>query len=114
MSRASQISSRMLTSRRSGCCETPGIDRVGVLYTPSNAGSALAVEQLLAIPTSALGFSVIPVPIDRPADIETAFAVIDREGLRGLQVHPTPVISTNRTRIAAHLIERRVPTVTAF
>jgi len=92
----------------------PGIDRVGVLYTPSNAGSALAVKQLLATPPSALGLSVVPVPIDRPADIETAFAVIDGEGLRALQVHPTPVISTNRTRIAALLIERRVPTVTAF
>ena len=92
----------------------PGIDRVGVLYTPSNAGSALAVKQLLATPRSALGLSIIPVPIDRPADIETAFALIDREGLRGLQVHPTPVISTNRARIAALLIERRVPTVTAF
>jgi hypothetical protein len=39
------------------------------------------------------------VPIDRPADIETAFAVIDREGLRALQVHPTPVIGTNAVRI---------------
>ncbi len=28
----------------------PGIDRVGVLYTPSNAGSALAVKQLLSTP----------------------------------------------------------------
>lgn len=78
----------------------PGIDRVGVLYTPSNAGSALAVKQLLATPPSALGLSIIPVPIDRPAEIETAFALIDREGLRGLQVHPTPVISTS-ARIAA-------------
>jgi putative tryptophan/tyrosine transport system substrate-binding protein len=52
---------------------SPGIDRVGVLYSPSNAGSALAVKQLLATSPSALGFSVVPVPIDRPADIHTAF-----------------------------------------
>ena len=57
---------------------SPGIARVGVLYSPSNAGSALAVKLLLATPGSALGFSVVPVPIDSPADIDTAFAIIDR------------------------------------
>jgi ABC-type uncharacterized transport system substrate-binding protein len=92
----------------------PGIDRVGVLYTPSNAGSALAVKDLLETIPKRVGISLVPVPIDRPADIETALAVIDREGLRALHVHPTPVIGTNAVRIATLLIERRVLTVTGF
>jgi putative ABC transport system substrate-binding protein len=54
------------------------------------------------------------VPIDSAADIDTALAVIDREGLRALQIHPTPVINTHRARIAALLIERRVLTITGF
>jgi ABC-type uncharacterized transport system substrate-binding protein len=92
----------------------PGIARVGVLYTPSNAGSALSIKESLETIPNRLGVSLVPVPIDNAADIDTAFAAIDREGLHALQVHPTPVINTNRVRIAALLIERRVPTVTGF
>jgi putative ABC transport system substrate-binding protein len=92
----------------------PGIDRIGVLYTPTNVGSALALQQALETIPKRLGVSLVPVPIDSAADIDTAIAAIDREGLRALQIHPTPVINTNRSRIAALLIERRVPTVTGF
>lgn len=92
----------------------PGIARVGVLYTPSNAGSALSIKESLETIPKRLGVSLVPVPIDNAADIDPAFAAIDREGLHALQVHPTPVINTNRVRIAALLIERRLPTVTGF
>src|SRR5215207_2885901 len=90
----------------------PGIDRAGVLYTPSNAASALAVKEAVEPIPERLGVSLVPVPIDSAADIDTALAVIDREGLRALQIHPTPVINTNRARIASLLIERRMLTVT--
>ena len=92
----------------------PGIDRIGVLYTPSNAGSALALQQALETFPKLLGVSLVPVPIDNAADIDAAFAMIDREGLRALQVHPTPVINTNRVRVAALLIERQLPSVTGY
>jgi putative ABC transport system substrate-binding protein len=59
----------------------PGIDRIGVLYTPSNAGSALALKQSLETIPKCLGVSLVPVPIDSAAEIDTAFAIIDREGL---------------------------------
>ena len=91
----------------------PGLDRAGVLYTPSNAASALAVKQAVETIPERLGVSLVPVPIDSAADIDTALAVIDREGLRALQIHPTPVIIANRARIASLLIERRMLTVTA-
>ena len=92
----------------------PGIDRIGVLYTPSNAGSGLALQQALETFPKLLGVSLVPVPIDNAADIDAAFAMIDREGLRALQVHPTPVINTNRVRVAALLIERQLPSVTGY
>ena len=92
----------------------PGINRIGVIYAPSNPGSALALKQALESLPARLGFSLIPVPIDSAADIDTAFTLIDREQLRALHVHPTPVIGTNVARIAALLIERRIPTVTGF
>jgi len=91
----------------------PGLDRAGVLYTPSNAASALGVKQAVETIAERLGVSLVPVPIDSAADIDAALAVIDREGLRALQIHPTPVIASNRARIASLLIERRMLTVTA-
>ena len=43
---------------------------------------------------------------------EAAFVAIDQNRLQALNVHPTPVISTNRIRITALLIERGLPTTT--
>jgi putative ABC transport system substrate-binding protein len=93
---------------------SPDISRIGVLHTPSNSGSALAMKEALERIPQRLGVSIIPVPIDDPSAIEAAFAVIDREGLRAVQVHPTPVINVNRKRIAELLAERRVLSVTGF
>jgi len=92
----------------------PALDRVGLLYTPTNAGSAIAAKQSADTVPQRLSISVVPVPIDSAADIETALIVIDRERLAALQVHPTPVINTNRVRIAALLNQRGIATATAF
>ncbi len=92
----------------------PGIDRMGVFYTPSNAGSALLAKQTVESIPRRLGITLVPVPIDNAAEIDTAFAVIDREKLRAVHVHPTPVINSNRVRIAALMIERRIATSTGY
>jgi putative ABC transport system substrate-binding protein len=92
----------------------PTIDRVGVLYTPSNIGSSLALKQSHEIIPVRLGIKVFPIPIDNVADIATAFTIIDQEKLVALHVHPTPIINTNRSRIAALAIERRILTATGF
>ena len=90
----------------------PGIERVGVLYTPSNSGSAIGKKQFVDEMRKWLGGSLVPVPIDKAEDIEAAFVAIDQNRLQALNVHPTPVISTNRIRITALLIERGLPTTT--
>ena len=59
-----------------------------------------------------LGVSLVPVPIDKPEDIEAAFVAVDQNRLEALNVHPTPVIVTNRIRIIALLIERGLLTTT--
>ncbi len=92
----------------------PTIDRVGVLYTPSNTGSSLALKQSLEIIPARLGIQVFPIPIENVADIATAFTIIDQEKLVALHVHPTPIINTNRSRIAALAIERGILTATGF
>ena len=90
----------------------PGIERVGVLYTPSNSGPAIGMEQFVDNMRKWLGVSLVPVPIDEPEDIEAAFVAIDQNRLEALNVHPTPVIVTNRIRITALLIERGLLTIT--
>ncbi len=92
----------------------PTIDRVGVLYTPSNIGSSLVLKQTSEIIPVRLGIKVFPIPIDNVADIATAFTIIDQEKLVALHVHPTPIINTNRSRIAALAIERGILTATGF
>jgi putative ABC transport system substrate-binding protein len=92
----------------------PEIRRIGVLHTPSNSGSALGLKHHLKTIPSRLGVSLVPVPIDDAAAIETAFATLDREGVDAVNVYPTPIINTNRVRIAALLVDRRLPTVTIF
>ena len=90
----------------------PGIERVGVLYTPSNSGSAIGMKQFVDNMRKWLGVSLVPVPIDKPEDIEAAFVAVDQNRLEALNVHPTPVIVTNRIRIIALLIERGLLTIT--
>ena len=92
----------------------PTIDRVGVLYTPSNIGSSLVLKQTSEIIPVRLGIKVFPIPIENVADIATAFTIIDQEKLVALHVHPTPIINTNRSRIAALAIERGILTATGF
>ena len=92
----------------------PTIDRVGILYTPSNIGSSLALKQSLKDIPLRLGIKVFPIPIENVADIATAFTIIEREKLVALHVHPTPIINTNRSRIAALAIERGILTATGF
>jgi putative ABC transport system substrate-binding protein len=93
----------------------PGIERVGVMYNPDNAasGSGLKHQQEQVAPR--LGLVVVPIPVSRPADFEEAFALIARERLHALVVHPAPPLSgTHREKIAAFAIKQRLPTATAF
>jgi putative ABC transport system substrate-binding protein len=69
----------------------PTIDRVGVLYTPSNIGSSLVLEQSVRSSVR-LGIEVFPIPIENVADIATAFTIIDQEKLDTL----SPVFSGPR------------------
>ena len=61
-----------------------------------------------------LGLVVVPIPVSRPADLGEAFATIVRERVQALLVHGTTAISTQRGRIAAFAIERRLLTTSMF
>jgi len=56
----------------------------------------------------------VPIPVSKPGDLDEAFAIIVREGVQGLAVHANPVNFTQRARIAAFAIERRLPAVASL
>ena len=92
----------------------PGIERVGIIYSPENVASlaSLKVENEQWAPR--LGLIGVPIPVSQPGDLDEAFAIIVREGVQGLAVHANPVNFSQRARIAAFAIERRLPTVASL
>lgn len=92
---------------------TPGLDKIALIFTPSNAGSALGMREHEQV-VRRLGLAYLPVPVDGPGDIEPAFALLARERPQILLIHPTPVTIIHRARILALAIERRLPTATLF
>ena len=91
----------------------PGLERMGVIFTPSNAGSALGVHEA-SVEMRRLGITLIPLAFDRPSDLDGVSAMLVPDGPQAVVVHPTPVTITNLAAIAKLALERRLPTVTAF
>jgi putative ABC transport system substrate-binding protein len=91
----------------------PGIASIGVIFTPSNAGSVLGLEQQ-TIAARSHGVTVVPIPLNRPADLDGIPAILDRERPQALVVHAPPIISLNLQSIAKLAVERRLPTVGPF
>ena len=71
----------------------PGIERVGVLYNPDNAGSASGLKYHQEQAAPRLGLVVVPIPVSKPADFDEAFALIARERITSLCCAPTVLIS---------------------
>jgi putative ABC transport system substrate-binding protein len=93
---------------------SPGMERVGIVHTPENVSSVAALKREKEQMAPRLGLVVVPIPVSRPADLDEAFATIVRERVQALLVHGTAQISTQRGRIAAFAIERRLLTTSAF
>jgi putative ABC transport system substrate-binding protein len=91
----------------------PGIERVGIMYNPDNAGSAISMKYQQEQMAPRLGLVVVPIPVSTPADFDAALAIIARERLHALFVHPAPPLFTYRERIAAFAIEHHLPTASA-
>ena len=88
----------------------PGIERIGIIYSPANVSSLAAMKEQQEEIAPRLGLVVLPIPVSKPADLDEAFTTIVREGVQALHVHPAPTIFPHRVKIAAFAIERRLPT----
>jgi putative ABC transport system substrate-binding protein len=92
----------------------PGLERVGVMYNPDNAASVTVLKHQQEQVAPRLDLVVVPIPVSRPADFDEAFALIARERLHALHVHPAPPLLNYREKIAAFAIKQRLPTATGL
>ena len=87
----------------------PDLKKLGVLWSPNNAGSALGFEASQVV-AHAHGIEQISLPVDAPADLGPALAKAQREGVEWLTVHPTAAIHPGFPQILAWATEHRVMT----
>jgi putative ABC transport system substrate-binding protein len=88
----------------------PGLTRVGYLMNPTNASSvATMTEARHAV--EALRIDFRSYPVERPADLEGAFAAMTRDGIGVLlldSAHPYP---TNWPRVAGLALAHKLPAI---
>ena len=89
----------------------PRLSHVGIVWTPVDPGSARGFKDAQGRYPS-LGVRVTSAPVRSPEDFEAAFEILSRERPDFLIVHPTPVVSQNRQRVAEFALRKRLPTIT--
>jgi putative ABC transport system substrate-binding protein len=88
----------------------PGLQHLGVVWSPGNAGSTLAFKDMQAA-AQRLGVRVVSLPVEQAAEVERALQIARREGVQALQVHPTPGVGAGWRAIMAWAREHQVVTL---
>ncbi len=91
----------------------PRLSHVGIVWTPVDPGSVRGLEDAQGRYPN-LGIRVTSAPVRSPEDFEAAFEILSRERPDFLIVHPTPVVSQNRQRVAEFALRKRLPTITGY
>jgi putative tryptophan/tyrosine transport system substrate-binding protein len=88
----------------------PGLTRVGYLINPTNAAGVATLNEARRS-AEALRMDFRSYPVERPADLETAFAAMTRDGIGVLLLdaaHPYP---TNWPRVAGLALGHKLPAI---
>ena len=88
----------------------PGLTRIGYLINPTNAASVATLNEARRS-AEALGIDFRSYPVERPADLESAFAAMTRDGIGFLLLdaaHPYP---TNWPRVAGLALGHKLPAI---
>jgi len=91
----------------------PGADRIAVLSNPSNPSNT-GVSRSLQAMAQDLGVRLLPVHARTPDDIQSAFAVMAREGAQALIVLPDSLLIEEGGPIAELAAETRLPAIYPF
>jgi putative ABC transport system substrate-binding protein len=92
----------------------PGVERVGMLFSPATAASgATGGVYLRSIEVAAQGhgLKVVVTPLDDPADINRAFTALASEPGSGMLVMPNVFTFMHREGIVGAAAEHRLPTL---
>lgn len=89
----------------------PGLERFGVIWEPDNDGSRLAFDDFQRT-APRIGIGLVSAPLRTYGDIESAFAILQRQGAQALLVQPTAIASQRRNEIIAFANTQRLPTLT--
>jgi putative ABC transport system substrate-binding protein len=88
----------------------PGLTRVGYLINPTNAASVATLSDARRS-AEALGMDFRSYPVERPQELETAFAAMMRDGIGVLLLdaaHPYP---TNWPQVAGLALAHKLPAI---
>lgn len=88
----------------------PGLTRVGYLINPTNAASVATLNEARRS-TEALGLDFRSYRVERPADLESAFAAMTKDQIGALLLdanHPHP---TDWPRVAGLALEHKLPAI---
>lgn len=88
----------------------PELKVLGVMWSPGNPGSALALRDMEAV-ASERGVRVVSLPIERTGQVEAALEVARAQGVQALHVHPPEPIAAAGPALARWALEHRVATL---
>ncbi|HEV8726224.1 MAG TPA: ABC transporter substrate-binding protein [Candidatus Binatia bacterium] len=89
----------------------PKLARVAVLYTPATPSAVIELKEVLPVAARALGLTIRTWEVRSTDDLDSVFAVMGKERPDGLYVTSSPLLSTNRKRIAGFALKSRLPMV---
>lgn len=88
----------------------PRLSRLAVFWRPGNAPHGRQIEDLQRI-ASPLGMTLLLYEINRPGDIEPAFAAMSRERAGALLMLGESVLTANMSRIIGLSLKHRIPSM---
>lgn len=88
----------------------PGLSRLGVLWSPSNPGSALGHKAHAEL-VKKLGLRLYSWPIEDPAEVDAALVAARRDGIEAINVHPTTAVAPRVRQVLNWSLEAKVATV---
>jgi putative ABC transport system substrate-binding protein len=88
----------------------PGLARIGYLVNPTNA-SSVATRDEARRSAEALGIDFRSYPIERPEDLESAFAVMARDSVSFLLLDASHPYPTDWPRVAELALRHKLPAI---
>jgi len=91
----------------------PRLGRLAILWNPANSTHTMALRESEAT-AKALGLQTLPVPVQAPTDVDSAFATLTRERATAIFVLDDAILFIVRERISKLALKNRLPLVSGI